>query len=134
VLLQQHRALRRRSLRRGTRHKPPRHAPRKRHAPHRNPLLVLSAALERQLPRGTPRRRRVPRLRRSSSHKPAATVPADKLDRTLPNPARAGICRAKLRQQRVLRQQQALEQQRRALRRQQHRPLASDAMGLRNKR
>ena len=78
------------------------------------------------------RRRREPlRFRRSNSRKSPAAMPADKLDRRWPNPADAAISRAKPRQ-RALRQRQALGQQRRALP-QQHSPLASDAMGPRNK-
>ena len=115
-----HRAMRlRKRPPRATRRKLPYRARRKRLALRRSGLRVPPAGREPRPWRGTRRRR--------SSRKSAAGVPAHKLDRTLPNPASAGIWRAKPRPQ-----QRALGQQQRALR-QQRRPLASDAMGLRNK-
>ncbi len=103
----------------------------KRPARRRSGLPVPLVVRPPRLWRGTRRRRGPLRLQRSNSRKSPAAVPADKLDRRLPNPARAAIWRAKPRQ-RALRQRRALGQQRRPLR-QQHSPLASDAMGLRNK-
>src|SRR5262245_17092535 len=106
-------------------------ARRKRAALGRSSLPVRPAARPPRPWRGMRRRREPLRFRRSNSRKSPAAIPADKLDRRWPNPARAAISRAKPRQ-RALRQRRALGQQRRALP-QQHSPLASDAMGPRNK-
>jgi hypothetical protein len=132
----------RRYPRHGLHRKSPRHVtrlrqrqrsarPRKRPLPRRDSLPVPPAARPPRPWRGTRRRRGPLRLQRSNSRKSPATVTADKPDRRLPNPARAAIWRAKPRQ-RALRQRRALGQRRRALR-QQHTPLALNAMGLRNK-
>ena len=119
-----HRVPRRRWPLRELRHTSPHRELRRRwplRALRRSSLPVRPAARPPRPRRGMRRRREPLRFRRSNSRKSPAAI----------NPARVAISRAKPRQ-RALRQRRALGQQRRAPP-QQRSPLASDAMGPRNK-